>query len=64
MAKRGWSRDQIDEAVRSGRRYHADNKLNPGNGATRYEHPGTGRSAVLDNKTGQFIHVGGDSFEY
>ena len=34
------------------------------NSATRYVHPETGRSVVIDNVTGEVIHVGGDGFKY
>ena len=64
MQKRGWTNRQIDEAISSGRQYPAPNKLNPTNGATRYVHPQTGRSVVVDNVTGEVIHVGGDGFVY
>ncbi len=64
MERRGWSSQQIDKAIRSGNRFDAPNNLNPGNGATRYVHPETGRSVVIDNVTGQIIHVGGDGFVY
>ena len=32
------------------------------NGATRYVHPTTGRSIVIDNTTGKLLQVGGDGF--
>lgn len=64
MEQRGWTTGQIDEAVSSGKGVPASNNLNPSNGATRYVHPETGRSVVIDNKTGQVIHVGGDGFKY
>lgn len=64
MERRGWTSSQIDEAIASGKKFPAPNNLNPGNGATRFEHPQTGRSLVIDNKTGQVIHVGGNGFKY
>jgi filamentous hemagglutinin len=64
MERRGWTPKQIDEALISGQKFPAQNNLNPANGATRYVHPETGRSVVIDNKTGQVIHVGGDGFKY
>ena len=36
----------------------------PGNAATRHVHPTTGRSVVVDDVTGEVIHVGGDGFVY
>ena len=64
MEKRGWDSAQIDDAVNSGQQFPAPNKLNPSNGATRYVNPKTGKSVVIDNTTGQVIHVGGDGFKY
>jgi len=63
MDDRGWTADQIDEAVKSGSRIDA---INPYTGApaTRYVNPTTGRSVVIDDATGEVVHVGGDSFRY
>jgi hypothetical protein len=35
-----------------------------GNPATPYVHPKTGQSVVLDDVTGEVIHVGGPGFTY
>jgi hypothetical protein len=35
-----------------------------GNSATRYIHPVTGQSVVVDNVTGNVVHVGGPGFQY
>lgn len=64
MAKRGWTTRQIDEAISTGPTFPATNQVEPANGATRYVHPETGRSVVLDDVTGEVIHVGGDGFLY
>ena len=64
MSKRGWTTNQIDEAISTGTQYPAANNLRPGNGATRFVHPGTGRSVVRDNVTHEIIHIGGDGFKY
>lgn len=64
MARRGWTADQITEAIAGGQRHPAVNNVNPANGATRYVHPGTGRSVVVDDVTGEVIHVGGGGFVY
>lgn len=32
--------------------------------ATRYVHPRTGKSIVIDNKTNEIFHVGGEWFKY
>ena len=64
MAKRGWTPEQIDEALASGDSCPAPNDVNPGNPATRYVNPSTGRSVVVDDSTGELLHVGGDGFKY
>ena len=63
MAARGWTPEQIDEAVKSGNRIDAVNKQG-GNPATRYVSPSTGRSVVIDNLTGEVIQVGRDDFKF
>ena len=63
MALRGWTQAQIDEARRSGVQHPAVN-LETGGRATRYVHPATGRSVVIDDTSGEVIHVGGDGFVY
>jgi hypothetical protein len=64
MAQRGWTTDQITEGIQNGPRFQAVNKVNAANSATRYVHPTTGRSVVVDNMTGEVVHVGGDGFVY
>ena len=64
MRQRGWTGDQIEEAIRHGQCLAAANNIHPNHGATRYVHPTTGRSVVLDDVTGEVIHVGGDGFVY
>ena len=50
MAQPGWTDDQIEVARLSGRRFPAGN-LETGGPATRYVHPETGRSVVVDDGT-------------
>ncbi|HMN41861.1 MAG TPA: colicin E5-related ribonuclease [Phycisphaerales bacterium] len=64
MTKRGWTPQQIDEATQLGAAYRATNNLNPSNSATRYVHPTTGRSVVVDDVTYEVFHIGGDNFKY
>ena len=64
MRKRGWTPDQITEAMQGGRSLPATNQVNPSNSASRYINPTTGRSVVVDDVTGEVIHVGGDGFLY
>ena len=60
MARRGWTERHIVEALGTeGKPTHG--KSGP---ATRYVHPSTGRSVVVDDATGEVFHVGGDGFEY
>jgi hypothetical protein len=60
MAKRGWTETQIREALQT-QGIPSRGKKGP---ATRYVHPRTGRSVVVDDATGEVFHVGGDGFEY
>ena len=60
MARRGWSEAQIVEALQT-QGIPTRGKEGP---ATRYVHPTTGRSVVVDDATGAVFHVGGDGFEY
>ena len=62
MTQRGWTKEQITEALQSGESFSAVNNINPGNSATRYVHPTTGRSVVIDDFTHEIIHIGGDGF--
>ena len=65
MQTRGWTPDLIDEAVTSGNKFPAVNKLGGANTpATRYVSPTTGQSVVIDNATGEIIQVGGPGFKY
>lgn len=64
MEKRGWTRAQIDEAFAKGEPFSAPNRVNPGNTATRYKHPDTGRSVVIDDVTHEILQVGGDDFAH
>jgi hypothetical protein len=63
MATRGWTVQKIEEAIQSGEQIRATNRAN-GNPATRYVHPTTGQSVVVDDVTGNVIHVGGPGFKY
>ena len=64
MQKRGWTESQIVEAVEKGKKYPAIDKTQGGQPATRYVHPETGKSVVINNTTGEIIHVGGEGFRY
>jgi hypothetical protein len=60
MARRGWTEQQIFEALQTAG-IPARGKAGP---ATRYVHPSTGKSVVVDNATGEVFHVGGEGFVY
>jgi hypothetical protein len=64
MQKRGWTPNQITEAIQGSQAYPATNQINPAHTASRYVHPTTGRSVVVDDVTMEVIHVGGDGFLY
>lgn len=64
LEKRGWTKEQITEAISKGERFPAENLVNKGNSATRYVHPTTGQSVVIDDVTKEVIHVGGPGFKY
>jgi hypothetical protein len=65
MQTRGWTTGLINEAVTSGNKFPAVNKLGGADTpATRYVSPTTGQSVVIDNATGEIIQVGGPGFKY
>jgi hypothetical protein len=64
MGSRGWTPEQISEAIQGGQSFPAANHVHPSSPATRYVHPTTGRSIVVDGSTGEVIHVGGNGFLY
>lgn len=63
MEARGWTEEEIQEAIESGEQVPAVNKAT-GDPATRYINPKTGQSVVIDNGTKEVIHVGGPGFKY
>jgi hypothetical protein len=60
MRRRGWTDEQVREAMRTPG-IPTRGKVNP---ATRFVHPLTGRSIVVDDVTGEIFHVGGDGYLY
>lgn len=64
FAKRGWTADQVTEAIEKGEKFKAINNVNKGNGATRYVHPETGKSVVIDDITKELLQVGGEGFKW
>jgi hypothetical protein len=63
LLKRGWTPEDIQDAYENGEQVPAVNKAN-GEPATRYVNPTTGKSVVIENGSGQVIHVGGAGFKY
>ena len=63
MEARGWSNDDIWTAYKKGEQVAAKNFTN-GNPATRYIHPETGKSVIIDDITGQIVEVGGRGFAF
>jgi RHS repeat-associated protein len=64
LAKREWTKKQITQAITKGQKFKAVNNVNKGNSATRYVHPTTGKSVVVDDVTREVLHVGGAGFKY
>ena len=60
MQKRGWTDEQIIEAMQTPG-IAVQGKKGP---ATRYVHPVTGKSVIVDDVTGEIFHVGGEGFVY
>ena len=60
MKARGWTDDMILEAMKT---VGIPNQGKKGP-ATRYVHPATGKSVVVDNASGEIFHVGGENFLY
>jgi hypothetical protein len=64
LARRGWTPEQIQQVIVTGARYPARNYVNLGNTATRYVSRETGKSVVVNDQTGEVLHVGGSGFQY
>ena len=47
FSKRGWTPEQVTEAITNGKSFDAVNMINEANGDTRYVHPTTGQSVVV-----------------
>ncbi len=64
IQSRGWTEEEISRTIQSGARMPAPNNINPSNGAIRIISPNTGQSLVMDELTGEIIHLGGPGFRY
>jgi len=60
MRKRGWTEQQVREAMRT----TGIPAMGKRGSATRYVHPITGKSVVVDNRSGEIFHVGDEEFGY
>lgn len=60
MKQRGWTNEMILEALKT-KGIPTQGKLVP---ASRFVHPSTGQSLVMDNKTREIFHVGGKGYKY
>ncbi|HEY8667184.1 MAG TPA: colicin E5-related ribonuclease [Tepidisphaeraceae bacterium] len=60
MQQRGWTEKEIREAL-LGATVPAIGKKGP---ATRFIHPTTGKSLVVDNATGEIFHLGKAGYQY
>jgi hypothetical protein len=64
MPIRGWTPQQVQEAIANRpSMFPAINYAN-GNPASGFVHPTTGQTVIIDNVTGNVIHVGGPGFHY
>jgi hypothetical protein len=59
-----WTEEQIKNTIANGAKFPEQNKINPRNTCTRYVNPSTGQSVVVDDQTGEVLHVGGPNFKY
>ncbi len=64
FSERGWTPKQVTEAITKGKSFESINKVNPANRATRFVHPKTGQSVVIDNTTRELLHVGAPGYKY
>ena len=64
FANRGWTPEDVTYTIKTGKSYPATNMINKANGATRFQNPKTGKSIVIDDKTYELIHVGGENFKW
>jgi hypothetical protein len=60
MRQRGWTEQLILEAMQT-QGIPTQGRKGP---ATRYVHPVTGQSVVVDDANGEIFHVGGKGFKY
>lgn len=63
LVNRGWTEKQITETITKGKRFPAVNNVNKANSATRYVHPKTGKSIVVDDVTKELLHIGKSGYK-
>ncbi len=64
MAKRGWTKAEMEEAIKVGKQEAATDLTAGGASATRYVNPTTGKALTVNDATGKVIQVGGAGFKY
>lgn len=64
MEQRGWTKEEITETIKTGERFPATNRVTPTNEATRFLHPTSGKSVIVDNVTKELLHIGKVGFGY
>jgi hypothetical protein len=62
LASRNWTPEDITDTILNGDQFPAPNKVNPGNTATRYQNPDTGRYVVRDDVTNEILQVSRPDF--
>jgi RHS repeat-associated protein len=64
MVKRGWTKQEIQDAVQFGKAEPATDFTAGGAPATRYTNPTTGKAVTINDATGKVIQVGDVGFRY
>jgi RHS repeat-associated protein len=64
MVRRGWSKQEIQDAVQLGKAEPATDFTAGGAPATRYTNPTTGKAVTVNDATGKVIQVGDVGFHY
>ena len=64
IVKRGWTPIEIRQAYDMGAAIPAVGMTANSTAATRFVHPVTGKSVIINNTSGRVIHVGGEDFQY
>ncbi len=63
LVGRDWTYDEITHILKTGKKFPAPNKVNPGNKAVRYQDKKTGRFVVRDEVTKEILQVSGRRYK-